>query len=73
MGLEMRRKYTAENYHKPSDTIKPDWDMSGAVQDCQFYFLVGYRVATSTRMPEWNPGAEFKAIRDASLASASTP
>ena len=69
-GLEERRKYTAERYHKPADTIQPDWDLSGAVQDCQLYFLVGYRVANDPRMPEWHPGAEFKAIRDASLNAA---
>jgi Zn-dependent M28 family amino/carboxypeptidase len=71
-GLEMRRKYTAENYHKPSDKIQSDWDMSGAVQDAQLYFLVGYRVANSDTMPEWKPGAEFKAKRDAMRRSAST-
>jgi hypothetical protein len=37
------------------------------LQDCQLYFLVGYRISNDSRMPEWNPGAEFKAIRDASL------
>jgi len=71
-GLEVRRKYTAENYHKPSDTIKPDWELSGAVQDCQLFFLVGYRIANDPQMPEWKPGAEFKAIRDASLRSAAS-
>lgn len=69
-GLEMRRKYTAENYHKPSDKIQNDWDMSGAVQDAQLYFLVGYRLANSDMMPEWKPGTEFKAKRDATLRSA---
>ena len=68
-GLEARRKYTAENYHKPSDKIKPDWDLSGAAQDCQLFFLVGFRIANDPRMPEWKPGAEFKAIRDASERS----
>jgi Zn-dependent M28 family amino/carboxypeptidase len=68
--LETRRKYTAESCHKPSDTIKPDWDLSGTVEDCQLYFLVGYRIANDSRMPEWRPGAEFKAARDASLRSA---
>ena len=66
-GLEMRRKYTAENYHKPSDKIEPDWDMSGAVEDAQLYFLVGYQVSNSDTMPEWKPGTEFKPIRDAAL------
>src|SRR6202521_1176195 len=69
-GLEARRKYTAENYHKPSDKIKPDWDLTGAVQDSQLFLLVGYRIANDPRMPEWKPGAEFKTIRDASLSSA---
>ena len=71
-GLEVRKKYTAENYHKPSDKIQPDWDMSGAVQDAQLYLLVGYRVANSDVMPEWKPGAEFKAKRDATLRSAAS-
>jgi len=66
-GLETRRKYTAEYYHKPADTIKPDWDLSGAVEDCQLYFQVGFRIANDARLPEWRPGAEFKAIRDDSL------
>ena len=69
-GLEERRKYTAERYHKPADKVQPDWDMSGAVQDAQLYFLVGYRVANDPHMPEWKTGTEFKAIRDASLKAA---
>jgi len=69
-GLEARRKFTAERYHKPADKIQPDWDLAGAVQDSQLYFLVGYRVANDPHMPEWKPGAEFKAIRDASLRAA---
>jgi Zn-dependent M28 family amino/carboxypeptidase len=69
-GLEKRRQYTAENYHKPSDVIKPDWDMSGAVEDCQLFLVVGYRVANDPRMPEWAANAEFKAARDASLKQA---
>ena len=69
-GLEQRQKYTAERYHKPADKIQPDWDLSGAVQDAQLYFLVGYRVANDPHMPEWKTGAEFKAIRDASLKAA---
>ena len=66
-GLEERRKYTADKYHKPADKIEPDWDMSGTVQDCQLYFLVGFKIANDSHMPEWKPGAEFKAVRDASL------
>jgi len=67
-GLKMRDQYTAEDYHKPSDVIKPYWDLSGTVQDCELYFAVGYRVANTAKMPEWKPGAEFKAVREKSLA-----
>ena len=59
-----RDEYTANDYHKPSDQIKPDWDLSGAVEDAQLLWLVGYRVANADRIPEWKPGNEFKARRD---------
>ena len=65
-GLEMRERYTREDYHKPSDTIKEYWNLDGMVQDCQLFFVVGYRIANDFH-PDWNPGAEFKAARDASL------
>jgi hypothetical protein len=39
------------------------------VQDAQLYFLVGYRTANDAKLPEWKPGTEFKAKRDAMLAS----
>lgn len=67
-GLEKRAEYTANDYHKPSDEIKPDWDLSGAVEDGQMLFEVGYRVAQAAKWPEWKPGTEFKAKREAMLA-----
>jgi Zn-dependent M28 family amino/carboxypeptidase len=64
-GLEMRDRYTAQDYHKPSDTVKPDWDLSGAAEDLQLLFAVGYRVANANKYPTWNPGTEFRAKREA--------
>jgi Zn-dependent M28 family amino/carboxypeptidase len=66
-GRQLRDQYTANDYHKPSDNIRPDWDMSGAVQDLQFYWMVGYRVAQADKYPEWKPGTEFKARREAQI------
>jgi Zn-dependent M28 family amino/carboxypeptidase len=66
-GMEMRRRYTEEDYHKPSDQVRPDWDMSGTVEDSQLFFLLGYRVANDPALPEWKPGTEFKARREAML------
>jgi Zn-dependent M28 family amino/carboxypeptidase len=66
-GQKKRDEYTANDYHKPSDEIKPDWDLSGAVQDLKLLLTVGYRVAQTDKYPEWKPGNEFKAKRDAML------
>jgi Zn-dependent M28 family amino/carboxypeptidase len=63
-GQQKRDEYTANDYHKPSDHIKPDWDLSGAVEDAQLMFQVGYRVSERAAFPEWKPGTEFKARRD---------
>jgi Zn-dependent M28 family amino/carboxypeptidase len=68
-GQKKREEYTADDYHKPSDEIKPDWDLTGAVEDAQLLIAVGLRVANADRMPEWKPGNEFKAKRDAMTKS----
>jgi Zn-dependent M28 family amino/carboxypeptidase len=61
---QKRDEYTNNDYHAPSDEIKPDWDLSGAAEDAQLLMAVGYRVANATKNPEWKPGNEFKAKRD---------
>jgi Zn-dependent M28 family amino/carboxypeptidase len=67
-GMQKREEYNRNDYHKPSDEIKPDWDFSGAVEDAQMLFEVGYRVAQAAKWPEWKPGNEFKAKREAMLS-----
>jgi Zn-dependent M28 family amino/carboxypeptidase len=64
---QKREEYTKNDYHKPSDEIKPDWDLSGAVEDAELLLAVGYRVANADRFPEWKPGNEFRAKREAAL------
>ena len=66
-GMQKREYYTANDYHKPSDEIKPDWDLSGAVEDLQLFLVMGYRIAQAAKFPEWRPGNEFRAIRDSML------
>jgi Zn-dependent M28 family amino/carboxypeptidase len=66
-GKRKRDEYTQNDYHKPSDEVKPDWDLSGAVEDLQLLLEVGYRVAQGTSYPEWKPGTEFRAKREAML------
>ena len=59
--------YEAHDYHAPSDVVKPDWDLTGAAEDAQLVFAVGYRVANASRFPEWKPGNEFRAKREEML------
>jgi Zn-dependent M28 family amino/carboxypeptidase len=66
-GKTKRNEYTEKDYHAPSDEIKPDWDLSGAVEDARLLLAVGYRVANAEKFPEWKPGNEFKAKREESL------
>jgi Zn-dependent M28 family amino/carboxypeptidase len=66
-GMKKRDEYTANDYHKVTDEVKPDWDLSGAAEDIQLLFQVGYRVAQGAQWPEWKPGTEFKAKREAQL------
>jgi Zn-dependent M28 family amino/carboxypeptidase len=63
-GAQKKDYYTEHDYHKPSDEVKPDWDLSGAVEDLRVLFEVGDRVAQADQFPEWKPGTEFKSKRD---------
>ena len=67
-GMKKRDEYTTNDYHKVSDEVKPDWDLAGAVEDLQLLFEVGNRVAETDKWPEWKPGTEFLAKREAMLA-----
>ena len=60
--------YTGECYHKACDRYGPDWNLAGAVEDVELMRAIGADLANSRRWPEWKPGSEFKALRDASAA-----
>jgi len=64
-GIKQLEEFTRNDYHKPSDDIRPDWTTEGALEDLQLYLAVGYRVANADALPQWKPGSEFKARRDA--------
>ena len=69
-GMKKREEYTFRDYHQPSDEVKSDWDLAGAVEDTQVLLQVGYRVANGNVWPTWKPGTEFKAKRDSVLKAA---
>jgi Zn-dependent M28 family amino/carboxypeptidase len=66
-GQQKKDDYTAHHYHQVSDEVNPNWDLSGALQDVQLLFEVGYQVANGDKFPEWKAESEFKGKRDAML------
>ena len=66
-GKARRDDYTANDYHKPSDEIKDDWDLSGGVEDVELYMRVAWALSQAEEWPEWNEGTEFRALREAML------
>jgi Zn-dependent M28 family amino/carboxypeptidase len=66
-GKQKRDEFGAKHYHQPSDEVDPNWDLSGAVQDIQLLFEVGYQVGNGDKFPEWKAESEFKSKRDTTL------
>ncbi|WP_422359904.1 M28 family metallopeptidase [Reichenbachiella sp.] len=63
-GEEQYKKYTSENYHKPSDEYSEDFNAEGVKLDMQVMFDIGYTLANEPTFPKWKEGSEFKAIRE---------
>jgi len=73
-GAKRRLDYLVHDYHKVSDEVRPDWTCEGAADVTRFLLALGLKAANSAEKPSWNPGTEFKAVREASLATeARTP
>ncbi|NPD22445.1 M28 family metallopeptidase [Corallococcus exiguus] len=72
-GKAQRGQWEAKHYHQPSDEVRPEWDLSGAVEDTRLFFLVGAQVAKAPLMPVWNKGDEFEAARLKSLEALKAP
>ena len=66
-GKQVREYWTSHLYHTPQDEVKPDWDLRGAIEDLQLFWMLGYQIAQDDKYPQWKPGTEFRAIRDRML------
>ena len=62
-------EFIAKHYHAPSDEIQDDWDLDAAIEDLRIYYKIGQHLVYSDVWPEWYEGNEFRAIREASLAT----
>jgi len=63
-GMQKREAYTSTDYHAVTDDVKPDWDLSGAVEDLSFYYHLGASLAARNDWPRWSETSEFRAIRE---------
>jgi Zn-dependent M28 family amino/carboxypeptidase len=63
----VRDDWTEHRYHTPKDVVLPGWNLDGTREDLKVLFAVGYRVAQADKFPEWKPGSEFRAVREAML------
>ena len=66
-GQKVRTEWTEHIYHTPKDVVTSDWDLRGTSEDLKLLLTIGYRVAQADKMPEWKPGNEFRAKREAML------
>ena len=68
-GLDMRERYTAEDYHKVSDEVKEYWNLAGAVDDLELFYEMGRELANGEEWPEWSESSEFRTVREADRAA----
>ena len=68
-GKEQLDLWTEKHYHQRSDEYDPNWDLSGAIEDVQLLFQVGWVAANTTGMQTWTPGDEFEAARTNAISN----
>ncbi len=62
-GSTMKMKAFKNDYHTVRDQYKPEWDLSGMVQQAQFTLNLGYAIANSPTLPSWKKGDPFSLIK----------
>ena len=53
---------------RPATAGAQTWDLSGAAQDVTLVYQMASQLANSRAWPQWNPGSEFRAVRDSCVA-----
>lgn len=48
--------YLATRYHQVTDSVRSDWDMSGAQEDLRLFFELGWHLADGAPRPTWKSG-----------------
>lgn len=62
------QEFNDKAYHSPQDEVQPNWDYSGFVTLGAFARDIAREIANADGLPTWNPGDEFRPVRDKSGA-----
>ncbi len=63
-GKKWKDEYGKNHYHRPSDEYDPKtWTMEAATEDLKLLFLLGQRIASEKKWPQWRDDSEFKSER----------
>ncbi|MBA2623226.1 MAG: M28 family peptidase, partial [Chthoniobacterales bacterium] len=63
-GQRIVADYNKRCYHQPCDQFDPRWTFAGTVQEASVAYALGRELADSTSWPSWNPGNEYKSLRE---------
>lgn len=68
-GERWLSSFTANCYHQTCDAWAPTWNLKGAAQEADLFFVIGAKLANSRAWPQWRPTSEFAGIRAQSAAA----
>lgn len=63
-GQRIVSVYNKNCYHQPCDQFDARWTFAGTVQEASIAYALGRDLANSEAWPAWNPGNEFKSLRE---------
>jgi Zn-dependent M28 family amino/carboxypeptidase len=67
-GEAWLNSFTTNCYHQTCDAWSPSWDLRGAAQETELFYVIGDRLANSREWPQWYPQSEFAKVRAGSAA-----
>ncbi|HEU0016101.1 MAG TPA: M28 family peptidase [Longimicrobium sp.] len=59
-GERWYEEFVSTHYHQPSDAYREGFDYGGAVQQGRVMLRLAYAAASTPKLPDWTPGAEFR-------------
>ncbi len=61
--IDRMKEWEKNDYHQPTDVIRPEWNWNGPRAMAMVLALMGWRVANDEKMPSWLPSSPFNRER----------